>query len=86
MSDELIVDPIEQTQTVFQKIKRGTVVREKQGRKSGIILWGDDPHNIQVQWSGGEIKFFCVDKECKCYDGDKIDIRFQDIGDVKDML
>jgi hypothetical protein len=83
MSDKIKID---ESQEEFKEIKRGTVVRETKGRKSGVVLWGKDPHNIQVQWAGGEIMFFCLVKGCHAYSGDKIDIRHLDFGDAKDLL
>ena len=37
------------------------------GKKSAVVLWGEDKHNIQLQYPGGEIEFVCVDTKCPNY-------------------
>lgn len=64
------MEPIELNISKGDTLKIGKGKAGKSGRITSVI----SEHNIQVQFSNGEIEFFCLKKGCPEYQGENISI------------
>lgn len=54
-------------------IEKGDMIKIDK-KKTAQVISVLSIHNIQVQFSNGEIHFYCLDKDCEQYDGANISI------------